>query len=286
MDELRKIDREKEPILGIPVLYQLIMAAALKNGNRALVREMASTATPAPGHDLLFGAQRHRSDVLWPGRLGTFGGENGYGHEALDGQADNGCDLWADMIEVGWAVPRPHMQIWAATSGLPGPGTRLLDILTQNKIEIGDRAALVALQHEKFDILAHILKFHVPKDESLRQNMLCVAAVRGVKWLELLFQHDVDDLNWWPQPEHAPISTPTRREDGVPHRTPLHVAALSGNAEVVEWLIRHGAEATRDDYGEDPYDLAKREGHEDVLAVFDRFPECRAARPGDSCAML
>ena len=92
-DELRKTDREQEPILDIPVLYQVIMAAALKNGNRPLVREMMSAAAPAPGHDRLFGAQRHRSDLLWPGRLGTFGGEDGYGHKALDGQADNGCDL-------------------------------------------------------------------------------------------------------------------------------------------------------------------------------------------------
>lgn len=190
------------------------------------------------------------------------------------------------MIEAGWAVPRAHMQIWAATSRLPGSGIRLLDILVQHKIEIGDRAALVALQHKKFDILARLLKLHVPEDKFTRQNLLCVAAVYGVKWLELLFQHGVDDLNWRQGPEYGPTPTLTRREDGVPHRTPLHVAALCGNAEVVEWLIRHRAEAARDYYGEDPYDLAKSEGHEDVLTVFERFPECRAARPGDSCAIL
>lgn len=153
----------------------------------------------------------------------------------------------------------------------------------QYKIEIGDRAAPIALQHEKFDILAYILQLHAPEDEFIRQNLLCVAAMYGVKWLELLFQHGVDDLNW---PEHGPIPALTSREDGVPHRTPLHVAALCRNAEAVGWLIRHGAKDTRDCYEEDTYDLAKSKGHEDVLAVFDRFPECRAVRLGDSCAIL
>ena len=55
---------------------------------------------------------------------------------------------------------------------------------------------------------------------------------------------------------------------------------------MVEWLITHGAEASHDYYGKDPYDLAKGEGHEDVLAVFDRFPECRARKPNESCTMM
>ncbi|MBE3048706.1 hypothetical protein IMZ48_40650, partial [Candidatus Bathyarchaeota archaeon] len=99
MEDLRNNDKGQEPILGIPVFYQLIMAAALKHGNRSLVREMIAAAPPAPGHDLLFGPKAEF--IPCPGGQLTFGGGKGYGQVDMDGQADNACDLWAEMIESG-----------------------------------------------------------------------------------------------------------------------------------------------------------------------------------------
>ena len=155
---------------------------------------MISAAPPAPGHDLLFGP---KGRFIPRGPL-KFGDTEGYGHGDLEGQADNGCDLWVDMINAGWAVPRDYMQIWAATSNLPDPGIRLLDTLVRHKIEIQDRIAWFALYQERYDLLAYILKLHTPEDDSQCQDLLRLAASHrdGVKYLELLWQHGVNNLNY------------------------------------------------------------------------------------------
>jgi ankyrin repeat protein len=50
--------------------------------------------------------------------------------------------------------------------------------------------------------------------------------------------------------------------------TPLHSAAFNGNAAIVEALVAHGADwdAAKDD-GKTPRDLAREQGHEDLLQI-------------------
>lgn len=107
--------------------------------------------------------------------------------------------------------------------------------------------------------------------------------------MELLGQHGVNNVNFRWRAENDPVSVPSRRELRTPYRTLLHIAALRRNADVVERLIRHRAEASREYYGMDPHDLAKSstsDGCEDVIAAFAKFPECRAARPRELCTIF
>jgi ankyrin repeat protein len=50
--------------------------------------------------------------------------------------------------------------------------------------------------------------------------------------------------------------------------TPLHSAAFNGNAEIVGLLLAAGADpAAPNDDGKTPLDLAREQGHEDVLRI-------------------
>jgi hypothetical protein len=262
------------------------MAAALKNNNRPLFRTMISAAKASPprGHQLLFSPERHPLKPLDPGQMATFGGRDGYGHGALRGQPDNGCDLWADMIEAGWALPRAYMQIWAVTGPAPAAGLRLLDLLAARGVPIDDATLYFAQMYGVPEVFSRVLDAQVPEAPAARRDMLVLAAhhgdIDGVRELEALFAHGLSaqDVNWRPGPE-VPVSMPMYREDKVPYQTPLHVAAERGHAGVVEWLIQHGAKASYDYLHQEPLDLARREGHENVVDVFKRYPECRASTP-------
>ncbi|KAH6675410.1 hypothetical protein F5X68DRAFT_193955 [Plectosphaerella plurivora] len=292
LDDLRRVDaqtRAGPPLLDNPLFYQLVMAAALKNNNRPLFRAMMSASTtfpsPPPGHQLLFSPERHPRLPLSAGQQATFGGKSSYGHAALRGQPDNGCDLWADMIEAGWALPRAYMQIWAATSSVPSAGLRLLNLLVSRGVVLDDATLYFAQMYGTPEVFSRLLDTKpLPSDPPARQSLLHLAAhhgdVDGVRELETLFAHGISaaDVNWRPGPE-VPVSMPRGREDKVPYRTALHTAAERGHAGVVEWLIKHGAEATYDYHHQEPLDLARAEGHENVVAVFGRYPECTAIKP-------
>lgn len=115
----------------------------------------------------------------------------------------------------------------------------------------------------------------MPKDESQRETLFRPAASHGsdgIKELELLFRYGVDDLNWREGPEHGPVYMPILGEDKVPYRTPLPVAALCGHADVVEWLISHGAEAAPDYDGMDPKISRKARGIGTSLRFLRMFP--------------
>ncbi|KAL0951320.1 hypothetical protein HGRIS_008026 [Hohenbuehelia grisea] len=50
--------------------------------------------------------------------------------------------------------------------------------------------------------------------------------------------------------------------------TPLHLAADRGNSKVVEYLLKHGADASKKDSDEfTAFELAEAAGHEDVVAL-------------------
>jgi uncharacterized protein len=53
--------------------------------------------------------------------------------------------------------------------------------------------------------------------------------------------------------------------------TPLHVAALAGNTDMVALLIKYGATLdTRLDRGQTPLDLAKEQGHTHLFKLLER----------------
>ena len=184
-------------------------------------------------------------------------------------QADNACDIWIAMIRAGWAVPRAYMLRWIARSASTEVGKELLSLLMEHGIEIGDQAAFATLYSKKFELLDYSLTLHTPNEDRWRWEMLNYAASLGsdgTKYVELLFRHGVDCINWRDPDKRE--SMPMHRDDRVPRRTPLHSAAQVGPPELVERLIKHGAEPFNDYFSMTALDLAKSEGKADVVAVF------------------
>ncbi|KAK2036049.1 hypothetical protein LZ31DRAFT_561396 [Colletotrichum somersetense] len=257
LTELRSLDCPPSELLALPLVYQIVLAAAFQQGNRALVREMIvpDVALPTPGHHLLFGCDKGRGHDTDPGQERDFGGAKGYGHGAMRGQIDNGCDLWVDIICAGWAAPRAYMQCWAATTTSTSTehGKRLIKVLQENNVKVDFSAVLFALSYHQFHMLDHLLALYKPTQEE-EYNLLIMAAgfgeEDGVRALEILFRHGVKNINWV---DTSKVNPPLVREDKVPRRHPLHVAAGTGSPAVVDWLLRHGAELTTDYFFQDPY---------------------------------
>lgn len=61
----------------------------------------------------------------------------------------------------------------------------------------------------------------------------------------------------------------TRDFASMPGLTPLMKSTMSGCEEISELLLQHGARVLPNDRGETPQDLAKAQGHYNVLHLFD-----------------
>lgn len=265
LDQLRMIDFPQSSILSNPLLNQVLVATALQAGNRSLVRDLITSVQPGPGHDLLFGADKGLQTL--GGSAHDFSGHKAYGHGALAGQPDNGCEIWVTMIRAGWAVPRQYMQGWAATSAAVDAGKQLFDVLLEHNVEITGSAAFAAVMHGRYELLDYALNICTPADELTRNMLLEQAATRELRYIKLLFEYGVDDINWIPG---GAASMPRSREDTIPSRTLLHAAAEYGEPEVVDILLRHGAEIRRDYFGRTPLDLARNAGRAEVMEILTR----------------
>ncbi|KAH7304178.1 hypothetical protein B0I35DRAFT_445638 [Stachybotrys elegans] len=271
LDDLRRMDQQADKgILGDPRLYQILVAAAFQAGNRLLVRQMIHAAPPPPGVSILFAGVRAVKS--------TFGGISGYGHAALSGQDDNGCDLFVDLINAGWAVPHPDMAVWPIYSQSIQAGKALMNTLVQHNVAIDERPAICAISSQNLDMLDFALQIHTPTDEKTQFYLLLYAAQwpappERLKYLEILWNHGVHTLNW----RLTEIKVAVRSPDEITwEKTALHVAVQADDAEMVEWLIQRGAKTFRDKYGKNPFEYAKLRGNKDVLAVFERYPDCQS----------
>lgn len=178
------------------------------------------------------------------------------------------------MIKAGWAIPRQYMQTWAASSATMEAGRQLFDTLAEKGVKIELWAVRTALSYKKYELLEVALGNYTPKGPEERYELLCAAAhlnPDGLRFFKLLNQHGVNNFNWIP-PQTGVVSMPMYREDKVPSRTPLHIAASEGDPKVVDWLIRRGAKASTDYFGMNALQLAKSMGRNDVVAVFERHP--------------
>ncbi|KAK7738423.1 hypothetical protein SLS62_011400 [Diatrype stigma] len=250
LDGLREIEQIKGVlILNTPVFCQIIVAMALSQGNRQLVKEIISRYPPAPGHELLFGTEK--GGPTTDSAEVTFGSRRALSHKVFQGQADNGCELWSAMIRAGWAVPRRYMQAWAASSPSPAAGIELLKTLADRGVKIEKGTVDAALWYGHASVLDYVLSQYVPDngdpltcavDEREAHDFLIAAARRkrgGVEQLEVLFQHDINDIHWMPEVDQNATADPRylaelERNANLPQQTPLHAAAALGNLEVVE----------------------------------------------------
>ncbi|KAH9885351.1 hypothetical protein F4778DRAFT_510462 [Xylariomycetidae sp. FL2044] len=275
-------------VLTVPVFYQIILAMTLSEGNRDLVRDLVTRNPPAPGHEMLFGTD-NVTGHSWPETSELIFGESyALSHGMFQGQADNGCEVWALMLRTGWAIPRSYMLAWAASSPSPEAGMELFQILREYGFEVAQDSVEAALHYGDVSMLDYILRLYIPDnlDPSLspinksqaHSYLLAAAQSRrdGVEKLELLYKYGINDFQYVPEIDISTMSDPHPLSEleltgSPPFQTPLHAAAVAGNAEVVEWLIEKGAKPVRDYFDRTPYEVCRDRNHTDAMAIFEKY---------------
>jgi hypothetical protein len=265
-------------VLGRPLLYQTLVCVALEQGNRNLMKEMVSNAAPGPGAHLLFSPAKEPSGL----EFRKF-------HEPLtvDGQVDNGCEVYCALIKTGWAQARGYMQRWAASCSDAKAGIQLVEVLVEHGIKIDEVALYAAIGMGEIAMLEYLLARYTAEKPEIRHGLLKLAATRkpnGVEYLKVLFKYGITNINWMP----PPLSTRPNPRDEQEMRdmlptTPLHKAAEVGNSAVVDWLIRHGAERLKDYWGHDQVQTAKSWEKENCVLVFQNFSGWELEEKNSSC---
>jgi len=265
LDTLRALDNTSAPdyqVMNNQSLGQIILARALSVGNRSLARDIIHSVPPASTHDLVFtpeGDQPTHADVM------SFGGSEFCGHHMFHGQADNGCDIWHDMIATEWASPREYLHLYAATGPNEESSRRLFDILLQRGVRPDFRKLDMALAFGQPAIVRLYVDCFIedngPLSERRLHNCYTIAAQRDeVGLLEFLVNRvsgGVLDNNVPPQTGDIPAQRdPT--EPG-PLQPILHEAAESGSPAVIAWLLDRGVgtDNPRNSAGQTAYDLAR-----------------------------
>jgi hypothetical protein len=123
------------------------------------------------------------------------------------------------------------------------------------------------------EILDYVLRLQESQSRTEQEQFYLLRSAAsdpgGVKSLDILWNHGIRALNW--RLEKVPWGV-RGREDVWWDYTPLHAAVHHDDAEVVEWLLSHGAKAFRDQYDKDLFEIAQERGDEKVLAAFGRYP--------------
>jgi hypothetical protein len=228
---------------------------------------MISGVEPPEGAPILFsGIANH---------LGTFAGRKGFGHGGLDGQDDNGCDLVADLITARWAVPHEQMKSWTIYAHSQASAKALIDVLVQHGFKFDDLQISACIGAENMGMLEFALEQRrstlISEGEQfdLLKYAASVSSPSRIHYLDVLWNHGVRALNW--RIKTVPLGI-RGREDVSWDCTPLHVAVYNDDAEAVEWFLKRGAKAFRDQDEKSPFEYAQERGVQEVLDAFGRYP--------------
>jgi hypothetical protein len=247
-------------VLSDPSLAQILLARTLMVGNRPLAKDTINNVPAAPDHDLVFSPESisHTHTSVVDGR-------DFYGHRMFEGQQDNGCDVWIDMLATGWATPRDYMFLSAASSRDETHGRRLFDELVHRGLLPDWDIVHIALVFGQSGFVNLLLdkcieaSGDIPRDAVRRLWMTAVH--RDDVWLLKIFsQRGIGSVSTTAGPPRhgtsAPVAQRTPNAPG-PLQTLLHEAAECGSPAVVEWLIDHGVANIRNAQGQTAYDSAK-----------------------------